>query len=491
MPKMDTQYLDFELELGAGTSAGNWPLSVIQSPGGQGRGMLSLPDAPEQIAVWALKADLQEVRRLGEMLFERLLLYSGIYGQYTEGLGIADAKGMALRIKLRITDSQLAIIPWEIMYENRVGEFVVLSHETPLVRYAEAAKPQTPLTVQPPMRILGVAASPTDLEPIDIPGQMEAVQNALNGLIVKGLVDLVWMEGCTWRKLQQVLRGGGQWHVLHFLGHGMVNKATGEGAVAFADDNGTAHLLGASELGRILATHKPLRLALLNACHSGTPSAVDLYTSAAATLIRRGLPAVIAMQFGISHASAAELARTFYESLADGLPVEGALTHARIALSLAQSNTLDWAAPVLYLRAPDGVLFEMASDKAVRTVEDGSDEVDGQSHAQLFLEPIQAAAKFRLSKPIRSLSGSQFSELQSAMLAAYPRRNLLRQMVRIQLQENLDGLVGEGDMMHLIFELIEWSERTGRLSQLIEGAVNGVPDNWLLREFVERNLGNS
>ncbi len=37
-------YLDFELELGAGSSSNGWPLAVLQSPAGNLRGVLALPD---------------------------------------------------------------------------------------------------------------------------------------------------------------------------------------------------------------------------------------------------------------------------------------------------------------------------------------------------------------------------------------------------------------------------------------------------------------
>lgn len=365
---MTTQYLDYELELGPSPIEGQWPVTVIQSPAGQGRGVLILPSLPEQIAMQAQRAKPGEAQEIGRMLFDCLMLNTGIAGAYRESLGAADAKNKRLRVKLRIIDPQLALVPWELLYEDRIGEYVALSHETPIIRYAEAAQPQKPLDVKPPLRILGMVVSPKGLEPLDIEAEKQVVETSLSGLIDKELVELTWLGGDTWRSLQQTLRGGGPWHIFHFIGHGAFHPHAGEGVLAFADESGNAHQLYASELGRILASHKSLRMVLLNACHSAIGGKDNLYASAAATLIRRGLPAVLAMQFAITDKAGAEFARTFYEALADGLPVEGALTEARIAISLAQDSTMDWAAPVLYLRAPSGVLFNVHKRTVTREV---------------------------------------------------------------------------------------------------------------------------
>ncbi len=55
---------------------------------------------------------------------------------------------------------------------------------------------------------------------------------------------------------------------------------------------GEATRLYAAELGRLLAGHRPLRLALLNACE-GAKGGRDLFSSTARILMERGLPAVL------------------------------------------------------------------------------------------------------------------------------------------------------------------------------------------------------
>lgn len=172
---------------------------------------------------------------------------------------------------------------------------------------------------------------------------------------------MTWLEGQTWRDLQREMRPGhGPWHIFHFAGHGSFDANADEGMVMLADDEGRAHPFRATELGRLLADHKPLRLAVLNACEGGRGSERDIFSSTASILVQRGLPAVLAMQYEITDRAAIELTRAFYEALADGLPVDAAVAEARKSVSLSVANTFEWGTPVLYMRSPDGVLFELS-----------------------------------------------------------------------------------------------------------------------------------
>lgn len=360
------EYLDFELELGAEDSAG-WPVAVLQSPAGNLRGRLTLPDRPEALARQAQAGGAGGAAGFGRILFEHLFAASGIHPAYAESLGAADARGQALRIKLRILDPALAALPWELLYDQRFGEFVALAQDTPLVRYIEAPQPLQPLGVTPPLRILGMAVDPT--ETIDLGQEQANVERALAPMVAAGLVELTWLADGTWRGIQRSLRpGSGPWHIFHFLGHGGLNPSSGEAFLLLCDEQGDASPLGAADLGRLLAGHSTLRLAFLNACHGAAAGPGGIYSSAAGSLVRRGVPAVVAMQFAITQDAGLELSRTLYEALAAGMPLEAAVTEARIAASLARPDRIDWAAPVACLRAAGGMLFQIAPGGAPRPV---------------------------------------------------------------------------------------------------------------------------
>jgi len=81
--------------------------------------------------------------------------------------------------------------------------------------------------------------------------------------------------------------------------------------------------------------------------------------------VRRGIPAVVAMQYPITDRVAVEFAGSFYESLADGLPVDAAVAEARKAVSIAVTDTLEWGTPVLFMRAADGAMFDLVDQRPV------------------------------------------------------------------------------------------------------------------------------
>ena len=108
----------------------------------------------------------------------------------------------------------------------------------------------------------------------------------------------------SWDEVQDEMLSG-TWHVLHFIGHGDYDLTSDQGVIALVGDNGGPHLVEADRLADLLnrATPTP-RLVVLNSCKSGRSGASDLFSSTAATLVKRGINAVAAMQFTVSDAAA-------------------------------------------------------------------------------------------------------------------------------------------------------------------------------------------
>jgi WD40 repeat protein len=80
-------------------------------------------------------------------------------------------------------------------------------------------------------------------------------------------------------------------------------------------------------------------------------------------LIRRAIPAVVTRQFEITDGAAIRFAQTFYEYVATGRAVDDSVMRARRALRRAKNDTLEWGAPVLYLRAPDTRIFALSAPR--------------------------------------------------------------------------------------------------------------------------------
>lgn len=309
----------------------------------------------------ALNENERQAQELGQILFDFLL--SGPVRALFDLSRLESERGeRGLRLLLTVQPPELAALPWELLYHNREGEFLALSQSTPIIRAGAAPFAQQTLTVAPPLRVLGIVAEPNDWEALDMTQEKQRLEDALAPLQQRGLAELVWLNGQDRRSLQSAMRAG-PWHIIHFIGHGGFDTQRDEGFIVLCDETGRAAPLYAVELARLVADHPSLRLVFLNACEGATASQGDDLAGSAAALVRRSVPAVVAMQYPISDSAAIEFARTFYEGLADNLSVDAAVTDARKAVSFAAPHSPEWATPVLFLAAADGRLF--ALEKAV------------------------------------------------------------------------------------------------------------------------------
>jgi len=298
------------------------------------------------------------VQDFGRALFDALFI-GEVRNRYAVSQLEAAHQSKGLRLRLRIQSAELAALPWEFMYDPSQAKYICLSSHTPLVRYLELPQPLQALSVTPPLRILGVAANPENLADLDTDREKQRVEKATEDLKEKGLVELTWLRGQTWQDLQRAMRGG-PWHIFHFIGHGGFNSRTDEGLIALMDDVGKARYLSATQLGMLLTDHRSLRLVVLNSCEGARGSEHDVFSSTASILVQQGIPAVLAMQYEITDQAAIVLSHAFYEALADGWPVDAAVGEARKSISLEIANTVEWGTPVLYMRSPNGMLFDVA-----------------------------------------------------------------------------------------------------------------------------------
>lgn len=367
------RYRDFELEIGRGRD-GYYPVTVLRSPAGSARGLMAFPSDHrldrqaryqqlsrlEGAILGAEGADAgqEAARKFGAQLFE-VLFQDDVGAAFDSSRQAALEGGQGLRIKLRVNDPDLATLPWEFLFDPRRDEFVALSRHTPIVRYLELPLPQADLRVEPPLRILAMVTNPTDVPPLDVEREKARLEDALAEMPdQEDRIELVWLEGQTWRELQEAMQRG-PWHVFHFIGHAAFDSEASEGTLILADDQGNATSLSAGQLGRLLGDQPTLRLAVLNACEGARGDEQSLFSSAAGALVERGMPAVIAMQYGISDRAAVEFAGSLYGALAANLPIDAAVSEARKAIDLALHGSVEWGTPVLYTRAPDGVIWDV------------------------------------------------------------------------------------------------------------------------------------
>jgi len=304
------------------------------------------------------KALLQEI---GKQLFDAV--FSGEVGNaYRTSYAVASERSDKLRLVLRLSDARLASLPWEAMYDSRNDEFICRNE--PLVRQVAATSVPIPLAVSPPLRILGLVSSPSDLPALAVNAEKARLSEALAEQVAVGLVYLEWVDRPDWESVHAKLRDE-TWHVLHFIGHGEYDDDAHEGTLALVHADGRSHMVDAGRFADLLnqAGSQP-RLVILNSCQSGRTGTRDVFSSSAATLVRRGASAVAAMQFTISDASAVAFARGFYDALANGDTVDRAVQSGRV--SMLGSDSLEWVTPVLYVRGDTSQIFDIARPPAPR-----------------------------------------------------------------------------------------------------------------------------
>ena len=276
---------------------------------------------------------------------------------YRASVSAADQRGERLQVVLRLDVPELAAIPWEAMFDTENDQYICLND--PLIRHIPSTTAE-PVEVTSSLEVLALVASPDGLASLDVEAERKKLSDALAEPIADGRIHLKWLMQASWDEVQDEMLSG-TWHVLHFIGHGDYDSTSEQGRIALVGDDGGAHLVEADRLADLLnqATPTP-RLVVLNSCSSGRSGASDLFSSAAATLVKRGINAVAAMQFTVSDAGAIKFARAFYSALANGRGIGDAMGAGRVGLR-GTPGSLEWVTPVLYVRDDAATLFRITS----------------------------------------------------------------------------------------------------------------------------------
>ena len=360
--------LDFDLLIAP--DSGGYRVRLLDSPAGTGSGVFTLPFSDLEIENLVLRmgqvrAGLRRhespqttaAREFGQRLFEAVF-GDELAACWQSSAAEASRQGKRLCLRLRLSDApELLDLPWEYLYDSIADRFVVLSSNTPLVRYLDLPGRIEPLPVSGPLRILALIASPQDMPPLDVEREWNNLQASLADLTAQGLVRLDRCPQPTLPELQRALRRQ-EVHIFHFVGHGGYDSREGDGVLLFEDEQQRGRPVSGRQLGTLLHDEGLLRLAVLNACEGARTSRSDPFAGVGQSLLQQGVPAVIAMQFAITDTAATTFAHEFYAAVADGYTVDRSLAEARKAM-FAQSDSVEWGTPVLYLRAIEGRIFNL------------------------------------------------------------------------------------------------------------------------------------
>ncbi len=283
-------------------------------------------------------------------------LFDQSLGQAGAGAGRPDPGVLPVEVRFELADpleARLATLPWELLYDPDRKIFLAHSEETPVIRYLAFEGRVRRVDLPPVLRVLVVAASPEDQATLDVSKELKILRRWPQANIV---VERLERPGRG--SLRRALRRGV--HVLHFMGHGTFDRGTGEGSIALLDGEGNADWVSGPELAGWLLNSPSLRLVVLNACSTGTDMGPQPFAGVASALVRRGVPAVLAMRRPIPDGHAVDFARTLYGRLAEGRPLDAALSSARHELAIVEPGADHWATPALFVHTHD--VFHVPTD---------------------------------------------------------------------------------------------------------------------------------
>jgi len=380
-------YHDFVIQLEPDDGDGH-PVRVLKSPAGEGRGRFRSPLNPAQVqGLWHdleriprrrgdpgtapaapetrdvhLGGPSTDLRAVGAKLFDALFegQVRSLYDRSLGAIGSSPEHGLRIKLKLDPGDARLAAVyalPWEYLHYAETEDSLCLSRRSPLVRYLDVPRPTQPIPLPSRLRILVAISGPLGLPPLDLERERRLIEEALGK---SPGVEVVFLPQATLSALREALLGG-RFHVLHFMGHGGFQAASGEGVVYLENVDGSAHALSGRNLATKLKDLDSLGLVFLNACKTArTPDGTvgHPFSGVASALVLGGLPAVVAMQFPISDRAAITFSDAFYRRLAAGDSVDEAMTEGRQAVHSVDPGSQEWGTPVLFVRVPDGTIFQ-------------------------------------------------------------------------------------------------------------------------------------
>lgn len=255
--------------------------------------------------------------------------------------------GTTIEICFETADAELLALPFEAL---RLGDDRLLTIQDRVVILRRPAGMD--VSEQPamagPLKILVAVGAPDEGETssavLDQERELQSILDAVEEAQRSGNVEVRILEVGNPEVIGDAIARDA-YHVLHLSCHGMPGK------LELEDEEGRAVSVTAEDLIRpIREAGRPLPLVLLNSCHGGATSPGGP-TSLAMSLLRAGVPAVVAMQTSVTDRYATLLARAFYEALAKRPLASWALAAARREIERERLANQDDPAPPEYATA--------------------------------------------------------------------------------------------------------------------------------------------
>jgi tetratricopeptide (TPR) repeat protein len=297
-----------------------------------------------------------KLKNYGNKLYN-LLFDGAVAGEFRK----LSKAGFCLRLHL---PPSLESLPWEYLVAK--GEFIFKCRENVLIRTPTLEEKAAALqTISRPVRLLVIISNPPDLpefKKLDVVREKRLIKEALKPLIDEGRLVVKWEDEASLERIHDAMIAFNP-HIIHYTGHG----GFAEGGVLLLEDGNDKSLnVSGTKLAERLAK-RDVRLVVLSGCQTAKAKTSDSFSSVAGALVKKGIPAVIAMQQSIRDDSATIFASRLYKALASGQPVDVALGEARLSMHSPRAtrenpvphSLVDWGIPVLITSTRDLNLFKL------------------------------------------------------------------------------------------------------------------------------------
>ncbi len=316
------------------------------------------------------QTDSELLKALGSKLY-KALFPDKINARFHATMAGAQENQYSIRLRLIFESPEVAALPWEFLYDEDTNIFLANNTDTVLSRYIDVPLLKRDIkAASSPLKVLLVISSASDLAHLDATGEERLIREALGKDIDAGKIELDVLKEATIRNINQKLREK-PYNVFHFIGHG--DFQDNKGYIILTDEDGKAKSLDDERFANFFLGNNHLGLVILNTCKAGTISANQAFAGTVSNLVRRGIPAVVAMQYTILDSTAKLFADEFYRSLALGYPVDAAIQTTRNVISMEVGlDRRDFATPVLYMRAKDGIILSGLGEESKNSTTSGT-----------------------------------------------------------------------------------------------------------------------
>lgn len=336
-----------------------------------------------------------------------------------------------LRIRLTFDSPELAALPWEFLYYRPTDLFLANTPELALSRYVRV-QDRREITKTNRLGVLIIISAPQDQAPLDISAEERTVVQALEKTRGKGVaLDVDVVRNATLKAISRQLSEK-IYHAVHFIGHGTFENETGY--IALVDDAERTRLIDDKTFDMLFLGKRDISLVILNACKTAAASSARAFSGLATSLVKRGVPAVIAMQYSVFDEIALLFAEEFYYHFAKGRPIDQIIQDVRRLVALeTEFSSRDFGVPVLFMRSENGILLELGeavSEPETVSSRGTPEEVfpGEQEHLRRSLDDMKFVNRvFELNQLILNPAGPPYLEIYAP--AGYGKTCLLNKAV--------------------------------------------------------------